>query len=253
MSNRAILFNDGDVVLRILADQLMPFGISSFVEEILRRPKIFLVSRHSVQFAEPDLNHLMAGNFMAAVWTKSLADKVRILECHVEQVLLAGGQIVSDRGFIQVAGVIQLVAPILLTNPPFFSSGGSVYRVHELSRRVEISILFLRGSDERDDTVKIAVKLLVRMNSERVRRAFDHLEDIRIVELVTSITSGDQTGGLREIVNAAGDFALFEIVRDRHGPVGLDPTRPEIIIDPDVREWNRSYWIILVSRSSHSH
>src|SRR5260370_42297938 len=47
---------------------------------------------------------------------------------------------------------------------------------------VEISVFFLRGSDFFDERVEIRVELRVGMNAERVGSAFDHFEEVGIVE-----------------------------------------------------------------------
>src|SRR5260370_39375364 len=55
---------------------------------------------------------------------------------------------------------------------------------------VEISVFFLRGSDFFDERVEIRVELRVGMNAERVGSAFDHFEEVGIVEGVWRGTVG---------------------------------------------------------------
>ena len=85
---------------------------AALVDEVLRKVKVLLLARHIVKAAERQLDFLMSGIAMqlALFGSEHREDIVHVLLHHVEETALAGGFIIGDRCFQNMAGAVKLVA-----------------------------------------------------------------------------------------------------------------------------------------------
>ena len=142
-----------------------------------------------------------------------------------------------DRGFEQVAEIVELVAVVALEHPPLGT--GPAMRILRIdrARRVDVAVGLLRGGDLRDQSVDVGIELRIGRDAERIRRAFDHLVEIGFVERIAGRTRVDvrvaaqHRGGALEQVDAAGQLALLERRRNARGAVDLDARRPELVVE----------------------
>ena len=104
------------VVLGVLAVELVPVGPAALVEEELRLLEVLPVARRAVELDEADLDLLVARHRAAPLQIEHRADQVGVLDRHVQQRPLARGLEVRDGGLVEVAGVVELVA-LLLVDP----------------------------------------------------------------------------------------------------------------------------------------
>jgi hypothetical protein len=168
------------------------------------------------------------------------------------------GLIVRRRRLEQVAEIVELVAvvalvdPALLARPPVRALGV------DRPRRVDVAVGLLSRGDLRDEAVDVGVQLGIGLHVQHVRRAFDDLVEVAVIERVGRrghvVRLAPQ--GLRralEIVHATRLVALLEGRRNRDRAVGLDPRRPEDVVQPDRGEGHRLDGIVGLILGQHRH
>ena len=92
------------------------------------------------------------------------------------------------------------------------------------------------------------------MDAQRVRRAFDHLVDVGVVERIRRVLviferlAAQRLGGADEVIDAAGLFILLEREGNGDRAIGLDARRPEAVVDVNGGERNGLDGIIARTR-----
>src|ERR1041385_7554083 len=87
-------------------------------------------------------------------------------------------------GFIQMPEVVQLMAVDLLEFPALLAGPWMRMLGIDRARGVQIAVGFLRGGDLRDQIVDVRLQLRIRQDAQSVRRTFDDLVQIGVVEWI---------------------------------------------------------------------
>ena len=164
----------------------------------------------------------------------------------VEQRSLAGGLVVRDRGLVEVPEIVELVAVVAFEFPALRGptrDAGARDRSCAPCRGSRPAPARPRSSRSGRRRTRRASD---RADAQRVRRAFDHLVEVGVVERDTPAASCSSTARRgapspreRSCRRGRSQLALLEGGRDRHLPVGLDPRRPEDVVQVDGRERHR--------------
>ena len=208
--------------------------LAALVDEELRGVEIPAIAGDAEHLHQPDFDHLVPGNGVASGRAERRRDEVGVLDRDVEKRLLAGGLVVRHRGFIEVAGVVELVAAVLVHPALRSDAGGGVLRI-DRARGEEIAVGLLRSGDQRDQVVDLLVERRIRLRLQRQRRGLDDLVDVGVVEAAPGIRARHLPRRLAEVVDAPGRLVLPHDVRDGHAPVDLELRRPEAVGQLDLR------------------
>jgi hypothetical protein len=165
----------------------------------------------------------------------------------VEQRPLARRFEVRDGGFVQMPGVVQLVAAVLV-DPALGSDAGRRMLGIDRASREEIAVFLLRPGDELDQTIEAHAQLRVGHERERIRRGLDDLVNVGVVESAPFVRAALQVRGLLEIRDAAGVVVLFQDVRDGDRAIDLDLRLPEPIVDRHGRRRHRADRVVVRRR-----
>jgi len=235
VADRLPLLDNRQMILHVAGvakgpHQLPPVRAPALIQEELGQVEIFLLPGQAVQLDQPQLHLLMPRHGVQGVRAEDPADQVGGAPGDIQEGALAGGLVVGDRALKHVAEVVQLVAHEQVR--PAGRAGGlrRMLRV-DRPRGVEVAVRLLGGGDLLDDAVDVSFQRRIRLHLQGVGRPFDHLENIRVVELVADVGAGHLAGGFDEVSDAPGFLTLLEIVGDRHLPVGLDARQPEGILN----------------------
>jgi hypothetical protein len=112
------------------------------------------------------------------------------------------------------------------------------------ARGVDVAVGLLRRGDLCDHPVHVGVELRIGLHVEDVGGPFDHLVEIGIVEgigrrLHVVRLAAQRLRRALEVVHASRLFTLLEGRGDRDLAVGLDPRRPEDVVQPHRGERHR--------------
>ncbi len=219
---------------------------AAHVQKIFCQGQVLFVAGHPVEFAKAHLDDFVAGPDVKLVGSRAKrnAQQVRFLEGHVEQVGFARGLVMRRSRLEQMARVIKLMAELLLVHPAI--GAGPFMRVLGINRarRVKITVGLLCRRNQRDKLVEVRRHFWIRLDRERIRRAFKHFVRVRIIEriprclAVGDIFPAQHRRRALEIIHAAGFLAFAERIRNRRYPVGFQARRPERIVQVDRREWH---------------
>ena len=105
------------MILVVLAIEDTAVGVAALVQEEAGEFAICLVPGGLRQFDQPGLDDLMARRRRALAGAKRSRDQIGVLQRHVEQRPFTGGAVMGVRGFVQVTGVVELVAALQLEIP----------------------------------------------------------------------------------------------------------------------------------------
>ena len=238
---RRVVVNGETAAGRILGELHVA---AALVEKILGEVEIFIVSGQTIELHEGELDLLVTGKAAAFVRAERGRDEVGILKGDVEKRPFSRRQIMGRGRFVEMAGVVKFVADGLLDPALGPDARLGMGRVGGPGRE-QVTVGLLGGRDFRDHDVERAVELRVGPDHERIRRALDHLVNVRVVISFALVFSVHQFSGDGEIVDAPGLFVLFHQKRNGHGSVGFDPRRPERVRHRDLGERHRPERIIL--------
>src|SRR5580704_6252132 len=107
------------------------------------------------------------------------------------------------------------------------------------ARGVKIAVLFLRGADAGNELIEKRVELRIGLGAQRIRRAFDHFENIAIVVwilgrgFIRERFAAEDGGSTVEIVEVARFFELDEGRGNSRFAIDLDTRSPEIVVKMD--------------------
>ena len=117
---------------------------------------------------------------------KHLVGVLGILFGNLEQLVLAGSQVVGDGGLVEVAHVVELVT--MHDKSIRFIAHHVFVRTHlGRVRGVEVSIRFLGGFDHLHDPVELSFQLGVVLQLGQVSRSFHNLVQVGINETVGAV------------------------------------------------------------------
>ena len=92
---------------------------------------------------------------------------------------------------------------------------------------VQISVRLLGGRDLGNHRVKRLVQVGIGLRRQRVRRAFDHLVQVGIIEVDALELAGRQLSRLGEVVDASGLLAPLDVVRQGYDAIDFQAGRPK--------------------------
>ena len=229
------------MVLVVGPVERVPRRVPPLLEEEPRLVEVLPLPGHAVELDEADLHLLVARRVEPPAGAEDLRQEIGALQGHVEQGALARGLVVRDRGLVEVAQVVQLVAARdVRPAGPADAAGGLLRQGRDRARRVEVAVVLLGGRDLRDDLVDVALEPGVGAKAQRVGGALDHLVDVGVVEAEEPHEVAlREAPGDREVGDAARRLALVEVVAHRDRAVRLEPWRPEAVLDLDGGEGDR--------------
>ena len=249
VAHRLGLFHGAHLCLVVLEPEAV--GLRSWcrpalVDQELRQGQVTLVAGDPVQADEPHLGHLVSRPDRRLAGSERAVEQVGAAHGHVEQRPLARGLVVRSRRLEQVSEVVQLVAVVALELPPHLAGPWMRCGGVDRPRRIEIAVGFLGGRNGRDQLVDVGIELRVRVHAEGVRRAFDDLVQIRVVERVAWRFRVRRAARPSAPAPHAGSCPTRPVSshcckrgRDRGRPVGLDPWCPELVVQRHGRERHR--------------
>ncbi len=215
--------------------------------------RVLSIAGRAVHLHEADLDLLVSRHVLSALRTERRRDEIGVLDCDVEEGALAGGLKVRDRRFVQMTGVVQLVAAVLV-RPTLGAEARRRMRRINRARRHQVAILLLRSRDQLDQRVETRRETRIRHERQRVRCGLNDLVDVGVVEPPPFVRSRLLPRRLLEIRDAAGRVVLLQDVRNRHRAVDRELRRPELIVDRHGRRRHRANGIVprgLGSRRQH--
>jgi hypothetical protein len=224
------------------------------VQHELGEREVAGVAGDAVELGEAHFGDLVARPDGRLAGTEGLLQQSRAFERDVEQGALAGGLVVRDRGFVEVAEVVELVAIDALQFPAHRAGPRVGMQGIDGAGGVEVAVLFLRGGDARDQAIDVGIELGVGMHAEGIAGGLDHLVEVAVVEgiagglLIGEGLAAQHHGGAVEVADAAGLLVLFEGEGDGDGAVDLDARRPEEVVEMDGGEGDGLHRVVARGR-----
>ena len=166
MSDSAVLLDHRDVILSVFTDQLVTFGISSLIDKELRCPQMFSITGNPVELAQSHFDDLVSRHFTTLAGAERATDEIGAPKSYVEQIAFACSKVMSCRSLVEMSDGVEFMTSVFLPHPSVLSTRRRIGRVHELSGSIKVSVFFLCGADESDDTVDVVIELRIRMKSE---------------------------------------------------------------------------------------
>ena len=239
-------------LVRLVVRAAGPFRAvrSALVQHEPGQAQVAGIAGHPVELDEPHLGDLVPRPDGLLAGTERAVEQLGRPEGHVQQGSLARRLVVRDRGLVEMAEVVELVAVYLLPLPPPLSRPPVRVLGINGAGRVEVTVRLLGRGDLRDEAVQVGFQPGVRTNAERVGGALDHLVEVRVVEgvarrrLVREGLAAEGGRGALEVVDALALLALLEGEGNAHRPVGLDARQPERVREVHRRERHRSHRVV---------
>lgn len=184
--------------------------------EMSGKLQIRAVPRHTVQLDKGKLNLLMAGAAAALAFAgaEHAADQIREAARHIQQAALAGGLVVGDGGFDQVAAAVKLVSLRQILPAVFRMLNGDV--------GIEIAVVLLRAGNEIDRLVRQALKLGSRTILNTERHGFNPFVEVGILENGALVASLPLPRRDAEIIQTMGRFHIRQAIVEGFPLVGND-------------------------------
>jgi len=140
---------------------------------------------------------------------------------------------VRDGGFVHVADAVLLVlalhvGPELLGLPLRHGVEG-----------VQVSVLPLGAGHNLYHFLQIQPHHGLRLDLKRIGGAFHDLVNVGVVEVDSFVLALNESGGLLEVSDSPGFLAFLETIGNCYLSAGLQPRRPETILDANVVECHR--------------
>ncbi len=231
---------------------------TALVEQEFGEAEVRLLTGHAIQPDQRHLRDLVPRPRRPLAGPEGGDEEIGSLDGHVQQGALAGGEVMRDRRFEEMAQVVELVAVVALEHPAL--GAGPAMRVLRIDRAggVEVAVGLLGGRDLRDQPINVGIEFRIRRDAQRIGRAFDHLVEVAFVEriagraLVDVGLAAQHRGGAVKQRHAPGELALLEGRRDARGPVDLDARRPEHVAQVNGGERNRLDGIVRLALSKGS-
>ena len=199
--------------------------------------EVFALAGGAEEFHQADFYLFMAGRLLelARRGAEGVADEVGALKGDIEERAFAGRPKVGDGGFIEVANIVELMAA-----GKFRPAGGAeevdaAFGV-DGAGGVKIAIGLLGGGNFGNEGVEILVELGVGLDGQGIGGAFNDFIHVGIVEGDTAEGAGHELAGFGEVIDAAGLFALLEVVPDGGQAIGLHARGPEAVVHADSGE-----------------
>ena len=152
---------------------------------------------------------------------KHLVDVLGILFRNLEQLVLAGSQVVGDGGLVEVAHVVELVT-VYDKSIRFVAHHVFVRTYLGRVRGVEVSIRLLGGFDHLHDPVELSFQLGVVLQLGQVSRSFHNLVEVGINETVGAVPlyffAREKIGGRLQV----RDSGLGLLESKRHQDLGAE-------------------------------
>src|SRR5262249_26821393 len=148
-------------------------------------------------------------------FAECFVEKIGGLQRNLQQRTLPCGLVVSNRRFIQMSEVVELVAVYLFKLPPLRSGPRMRLLRIDAARRIQIAVLLLCCGDLFDQTVDVSLNLRIRMNGQRIGGTFDDFVDVSVVEriarqlLVARSDPGKRGGSAFEVLETTAFFTLL--------------------------------------------
>ncbi len=132
------------------------------------------------------LTYRLASVVFGVALEKYLVDVLGILFRNLEQLVLAGSQVVGDGGLVEVAHVVELMT-VYDKSIRFVAHHVFVRTYLGRVRGVEVSIRLLGGFDHLHDPVELSFQLGVVLQLGQVSRSFHNLVQVGINETVGAV------------------------------------------------------------------
>ena len=254
MPDRLRLLEHGPVILEILLGVvddkrrvgrigLSPMIVPALVQEEPGQVEILPVAGDSVKLAEPDLDLLVSGKGAPLPRPEGANEQVGIFEGNVEEAALAGRDMVGDGRLIHVADVIELVADPQV-RPALRSRARCRVLGVDGARREHVPVRFLGLADDGDEFIQLLPEFLVGIGAKRIGGCLHRLEDVAVVVAFSGVLALYESGRKAKIIRTARLVVQFEKIGNRHGPVGLEARRPELVFQLDLGKIRRPDRII---------
>ena len=237
MANRFSLLDYGQMILHIaliieVNKRLTPIIVTALIQEELGQLQIAFRPRHPIKLDQPQLDLLVARHIAQLVRAKGAFDQIGIFDRNIEQATFAGGAIVGDRRFVHMPHIVEFMvdAQVGPAGQPFVVGAQFFGGAIALSNRacsVEITISLLRRANPFDQLIQIGVQCWIRVQMQGKGRAFNDLEDIRVIKKDPFMVTSHTAGGLIKVSEPAGFVTFLEVVTNRHRAIGFNARRPE--------------------------
>ncbi len=111
MTDGLRLFGQGLVILGVFAEGFAALGPAALFHEVSSQVEIPALPRQAKELDESDLDFLVAGQAAALSRTEDRVHQVGVFEGDVEKASFPRGRIMRRRRLIEMAGVVEFVAP----------------------------------------------------------------------------------------------------------------------------------------------
>src|SRR6185437_16490735 len=108
--------------------------------------------------------------------------QIGIPEGNIQQVPLAGSQIMGTGRLEEMTGVIELMTKFIFLYPALHPRPGMRMQRVDRPGRIQIAVRFLRPSDDTDQRIYIRLERRIGMHGQRKGSPLDGLIDVRVVE-----------------------------------------------------------------------
>ena len=195
------------------------------VQQEARQVEIAPLARVAVQLYQGRLDLRMPGDAGAPGWSEHRVDMVGKAPGYVQQLPVAGGPVIGDRGLHQVPGAVHLVASAQILPAPV--------RLDDLPVRVQVTVVGLRRSEQVDGLFGPAQQLGVGPRGEIVGGRLQPLVYVGVGEEHASELALAPPHRQAQVVEVARRLQLPVAMIEAGAPVDGLPPGPEALAEGD--------------------
>ena len=224
-----------DLVLVIVRGPhaLVPIGavtVAALVQEPVGKIQVFLFTGGLVQFHQGQFDFLMAWHPVTFTGAEDRHHMVGHTDAHVQQLALAGNLVIGHTRLDHMSGAVHLVPVHIL--PAVLQSGEGV-------EGVDVAVGLLGRGELVNPLVALGFQHRIRMVLQGIGHPLQGLVHVGVVKEDARVLSA-ALGGVLVVADAVG--LVLDLI-DAHGQghvlVGLQPRRPEAILNLHLGERNR--------------